>query len=260
MNIDIVVILVLSGILVGFINTLAGGGTIISLSLFMVLGLPASVANGTNRIAVILQNLTSVAEFKRKGYLDVKKATKFALPTMLGAVIGAQVASNIDENIFRTALGIIMIVMLVFVVYKPSKWLTDNQKLIDKPVSWWQSLLFLAIGFYGGFLQVGVGYFLLTTIVLSAGYNLVKANAIKVWIVLLYTPLSLVVFILHNQVDWGFGLVHAAGNVIGAYVASHFATAWGAKFVRWLLIVLIIIFSLDLLSIIDLSGFIKNLM
>jgi uncharacterized membrane protein YfcA len=233
------------------INTLAGGGTIISLSLFMLLGLPANIANGTNRVAVILQNITSVSEFRRKKVLDFKKANKLAIPTMIGAIIGAQIASDINEAIFRKAIGVVMIVMMYFILTKPSQWLKGTEALMEKPVSWVQVAIFFAIGLYGGFVQVGVGYFILAGVVLGAGYDLVKANAIKVWIVLLYTPLALVVFILNGQVRWDYGLIHAIGNIIGAYVASRFAVTWGTNFVRWVVIVVIVIFASDLLGIVN---------
>jgi uncharacterized protein len=243
--------LIVSGIFVGFINTLAGGGTIISLSLFMFLGLPANIANGTNRVAVILQNLTSVSQFRRKKVLDFKKANKLAIPTMIGAMVGAQIASDIDEAVFRKAVGVVMIVMIYFILTKPSQWLHGTESLIEKPVSWIQVVIFFVIGVYGGFVQVGVGYFILAGVVLGAGYDLVKANAIKVWIVLLYTPLALIVFIFNNQVRWDYGLVHAIGNIIGAFVASRFAVQWGTNFVRWVVLVVIVIFASDLLGLIN---------
>jgi uncharacterized membrane protein YfcA len=250
-------ILIVSGILVGFINTLAGGGTIISLSLFMFMGLPANMANGTNRIAVILQNMTSVSEFKRKKVLDFKKGTKLAIPTIVGAIFGAQIASDINDEIFEKALAVVMIVMVFFILVKPSKWLIGQEDLMKKKVSWWQYLLFFLIGIYGGFVQVGVGYFLLGGIVLGAGYDLVKANAIKVWIVLLYTIFALLIFILNDQVRWDYGLVHAIGNIIGAYVASHFAVSWGANFVRWVMIVIIAITVIHLFGVVDIKNLIN---
>ncbi len=254
----IVLALIVSGVFVGFINTLAGGGTIISLSIFMFLGLPAGIANGTNRVAVILQNITSVNEFRRKKVLDFKKANKLAIPTMIGAIVGAQIASDINEAVFRKAIGIVMIIMMYFILTKPSQWLKGTDALMEKPVSWIQVVIFFAIGVYGGFVQVGVGYFILAGVVLGAGYDLVKANAIKVWIVLLYTPLALVVFILNDQVRWDYGLVHAIGNIIGAYVASRFAVSWGANFVRWVVIVVIIVFASDLLGIINIREVVTN--
>ena len=252
-----IVLLVVSGVFVGFINTLAGGGTIISLSLFMFLGVPANVANGTNRIAVILQNLTSVAEFGRRKVLDFKKGTILAIPTVIGAVAGAQIASEINGEIFEKALAVVMIVMVYFIVVKPSKWLKGQQHLIEKKVTWLQMLIFFLIGIYGGFVQVGVGYFLLAGIVLGAGYDLLKANAIKVWIVLLYTVMALDVFILNGQVRWDYGLVHAIGNIIGAYVASRFAVSWGANFVRWVMIVIIAATVLHLFGIVDYRAMIR---
>ncbi len=250
--------LIVSGVFVGFINTLAGGGTIISLSLFMLLGLPANIANGTNRVAVILQNLTSVSQFRKQNLLDFKKANKLAIPTMIGAMVGAQIASDINENIFRKAVAVVMLVMVYFIIAKPSQWLKGTRALQEKPVSWIQIVIFFMIGVYGGFVQVGVGYFILAGVVLGAGYDLVKANAIKVWIVLLYTPLALIVFILHDQVHWTYGLIHAIGNIIGAFIASRFAVSWGANFVRWVIIVVILIFSSDLLGIINIREMITH--
>ncbi|MFU8844945.1 MAG: sulfite exporter TauE/SafE family protein [Bacteroidales bacterium] len=252
-------LLIISGVLVGFINTLAGGGTIISLSLFMFMGLPANIANGTNRIAVVLQNITSANEFGKRKLLDFRKGTVLALPTIAGAIVGAQVAADIDANVFEKALGVIMVLMLYFILTKPAKWLKGQQLLMSKPVSWKQLVLFFAIGIYGGFIQVGVGYFILAGVVLGAGYDLVRANAIKVWIVLLYTPLALVVFIFNNQVRWDFGLIHAIGNIIGAYLASHYAVAWGTNFVRWVIIIIIAITVFHLFGIINIREFLLNL-
>ena len=254
----IVFALIFSGVFVGFINTLAGGGTIISIALLMVLGLPANVANGTNRIAVIFQNMTSAGSFAQQKVLDFRKGSWLALPTIIGSVIGAQLAVDIQEELFRKAMAVIMLVMLFFIIYKPSVWLKGQDKLVLRKVSVWQYIIFFFIGVYGGFIQVGVGYFLLAGIVLGAGYDLVKANAIKVWIVLLYTPFALIVFVLNGQVNWKYGLIHAIGNVTGAYIASKWAVSWGTNFVRWVIVVVILVFSSDLLGLINIKEMIMK--
>ena len=141
--------------------------------------------------------------------------------------------------------------MVYFIAVKPSKWLKGQQDLLEKKVSWLQIVIFFLIGVYGGFVQVGVGYFILAGVVLGAGYDLVRANAIKVWIVLLYTPMALLVFILNDQVRWDYGLVHSIGNIIGAFVASRFAVTWGANFVRWVMIVIIAVTVLHLFNIVE---------
>jgi uncharacterized membrane protein YfcA len=249
-----VIVLIVSGVFVGFINTLAGGGTIISLSLFMFMGLPADIANGTNRIAVILQNMTSVSSFHHQKLLDVRKSLWLGIPTVLGSIIGAQLSVEISESTFRKAIAVVMLMMIFFIVSKPNKWLKGQEKLQLKKVSPLQMLLFFGIGIYGGFVQVGVGYFLLAGIVLGAGFDLVRANAIKVFIVLLYTIFAFVVFLINDKINWQFGLIHAIGNIIGAFVASRYAVAWGANFIRWFIIVIILITSVDLLGIVDIRG------
>lgn len=249
-----VIALIVSGVFVGFINVLAGGGTIISLSLFMFMGIPADVANGTNRIAVILQNLTSTASFKSQKLLDSKKALRLALPTIIGSVVGAQLSVEIDESTFRIALGLVMLMMVYFIIVKPDKWIHGQLALQEKKTSWLQYLIFFFIGIYGGFVQVGVGYFLLAGIVLGAGYDLIKANAIKGFIVLLYTIFALVVFIMNDKVNWQVGLVHSIGNITGAIIASRYAISWGTGFIRWFMIVIIVITSADLLGLINIRA------
>jgi len=252
-------LLVGSGVLVGFINTLAGGGTAISIAVLMMLGLPANIANGTNRIAVIFQNITSVQAFNKKKLLPWRKATILAIPTIIGSALGAWIAIDINEAFFRKAMGVIMLIMLFFVIVKPSAWLKERPGLTEKPVSPFEMIIFFLIGIYGGFIQVGVGYYLLAAIVLGSGFDLVRANAIKVWIVLLYTLAALAVFIFNKQVHWQFGFIHAIGNIIGAWFASRMAIKRGVDFVRWVIIVVILVFSADLLGLISIKQIIQSL-
>ena len=259
MSIFEIVILIVSGALVGFINTLAGGGSIISLSVLMMLGLPANVANGTNRIAIAVQNITAVSSFKQQKVLEVKKGFLLAIPAIFGSVIGAWIAADINELVFERAVAVIMIMMLGFILFKPQAWIKERTDLTRKKISFWQVVIFFLIGAYGGFIQLGVGYFLLAGIVLGAGYELVKANAIKVLIVLLYTPFAIVVFVINNQVDWAFGLIMTIGNVAGAFIASRMAVKKGAAFVRWVIVAVILLTSAHLFDIIDIKTIVESL-
>jgi len=235
----IVIALICSGILVGFINTLAGGGTIISLSLLMFLGLPATVANGTNRIAVLFQNIVAVANFRKNNTLELKKGLALSIPTILGSLAGASIAVKLNENIVEITIAVIMLCLLFIMLLRPRKWLEGNlQKYLQKP-TWKTYILFCIIGLYGGFIHVGVGYFILAALVLHSGFNIVKANAVKNLLVLCYIPFTLIVFIWNGQVYWAYGLIHAIGNIIGAYIASKYAVKWGTEFVRWVVIIVI---------------------
>lgn len=243
--------LIVSGLLVGFINTLAGGGTIISLSLLMFLGLPADIANGTNRIAVVFQNLVAVSEFKKHKVLDLKKGIYMGIPTALGAIAGAFIAVDLDKKTIEYAIAFVMLLMIFFIFYKPQRWLKGKVSLQEKKLSIGQMILYFIIGIYGGFIHVGVGYFLIAMVVMGSGYDLVKGNALKNLIVLIYVPFSLIIYMISGHVNYKYGLIHAIGNIIGAYVATRFAFRKGADFVRWVMLFVIVISILQIFGLID---------
>ncbi|MCP4569775.1 MAG: sulfite exporter TauE/SafE family protein [FCB group bacterium] len=242
---------VAAGFLCGFINTLAGSGSLITLPLLIFLGLPANVANGTNRVAIFFQNIVGVSSFHRQKVLDVKGGLILTVPAILGAIIGAGIAVELDAETMRKVIGGLMAVMLVVIVIRPKRWLEGRPGGVGRP-GWIQIVAFFFIGMYGGFIQAGVGFFLLAGLVLGAGYDLVRANAVKVLIVLGYTFFALMVFIYNDQVVWTVGLVLAVGNMLGAWVAARMAVAKGAKFVRYLLIVIVTIAAAKLLGVVDL--------
>lgn len=257
MNLIEITLLIVSGILAGFINTLAGGGSVISLSVLMFLGLPPQVANGTNRIGVLFQTLSSSGSFRHYKVLNFNEGIRLAIPAVFGSLLGAQLAVDINQKIFNIVIAILLVFILVLMFIKPSHWIKGNEDIVGKRPGWIQILVFFGIGLYGGFIQAGVGYFLLAGIVLGAGYNLLKANALKVWIVLLYTPFALIIFILNDQINWAYGLVHAIGNVIGAMIAARMAVKRGAEFVRWVIVAFILITAADLSGLINIKGFLN---
>jgi len=245
----IIAILIIAGFLVGVINTIAGSGTVITYSIFMMLGLPVNLANGTIRLGVIMQTLTSTLNFKRHNALDWKKGFKLAIPVVIGSVVGAEIAVELNEAVFEKILAVILLIMLFFIFYKPERWLKDQVHKIQSKPTILQLLLFFLIGIYGGFIHIGVGIFMISVLVLNAGYDLVKANAIKVMTVFLYSPFALAVFMMNDQIHYGMGLIAAIGNVFGGYVGSRMAISWGNNFIRWVLMVVIILISAYLLDI-----------
>ncbi len=254
MTVAEVIILIVSGLLVGFINTLAGGGSIISLSILMFLGLDPNIANGTNRVAIFLQNIAAVGSFKRQKVLDHKKGFWLAIPATLGSILGAEIATELNKDIIEKAIAIVMLIMMFVILYKPQRWLKGREDIQAKKISFWQVILFFVIGIYGGFLHMGVGYALLAGIVLGAGYDLVKANAIKVFIILIWSPVILVVFLINNQVNILYGLILSVGNIAGALIASRLAVKKGAAFVRWVIIAVIILTAAHVFGLIDIQA------
>jgi len=256
MSVNIIIALICSGVIVGFINTLAGGGTIISLSLLMFLGLPPTVANGTNRIAVLFQNTIAVANFKRNKTLETKKGLILSIPTIIGSLVGASIAVQVNENIFKMLIAIVMVCLLFVILFYSKQWLKGDEIKFNRKPNWLTYTIYLIIGLYGGFMHVGVGYIIMTSLVLHNGFNIIKANAVKNLMVLLYIPFTLAIFVWKGQVAWGYGLIHAIGNIIGAFLASKYAIKWGAEFVRWIVITIIVITIAHLFNIINIENFI----
>ena len=237
-----------AGFMAGFINTLVGSGSLVTLPLFIILGLPANVANGTNRVAILLQNVVGVTSFDRQGILDRRGTLMLGAPMVIGALVGANIAVNLDEALMRRTIGVLMLVMLVVIIVQPKRWLHGERQRLEGWPAWWQIGLFFVIGIYGGFIQAGVGIFLLAGLVLGVGYDLVRANAVKVGAVLIFTVFALGVFIINDQVNWGIGLVLAVGSMLGAWTAARVAVDKGAAWVRRLLIVVVVISATNLLG------------
>ena len=221
-----------TGFVAGFVNTLAGSGSLLTLPILILLGLPANVANGTNRVGVLLQNMVAVATFRRSGALPLEGSWKLIVPAVAGAVVGAALAVDLDEALLRQTIGVLLLVVLAVLLLNPERWIAahagprEPRLLVEVP-------LFFAIGVYGGFIQVSVGLFLLAGLVLGAGYNVVGANALKNLIVLVFTAAALVIFVVNGQVEWTLGLLLGAGQAAGGWAAARVALERGAALVRW---------------------------
>lgn len=236
-----------TGFLAGFINTLAGSGSLITLPMLILVGLPANVANGTNRVGILIQNIVAVSTFRRAGVLKARGNLRLIVPAVLGAIAGAALAVDIDEDVLHTTIGALMLAMLPIVLLRPRRFL--EARADEFPANPWIQLpVFFAIGVYGGFIQAGVGIFLTAALVLAAGQNLVGANGLKNLIVLVFTIAALIVFVVNDQVRWGLGLLLGAGNAGGAFVAARMAISRGAPFVRFVLIVILAASGVALLS------------
>jgi len=246
-----IIILICSGIIVGFINTLAGGGTVVSLSVFLFFGLPPMVANGTNRIAVVFQNITSVAYFQKNKLIDWHKIAHFAIPIILGSLTGAIIAGFMSNKWFLYIFAIMVILFGISILINPNRYIYERPDLLNRKIASWQYLLYFLLGIYGGFVHVGIGYLFLAVLVLINGYDLLKANVLKNVLVLSYVPFSLFIYALQGNVYWSFGLIHAIGNIIGAGIAARLAIKKGAPFIRYIVLALIGVVVLQLLGVIS---------
>ena len=235
------------GILAGFINTLAGGGSLLTLPMLIFMGLPTAVANGTNRIAIIAQCVFAVGGFKRKGVSNFKLSLLFSIPGVLGAIIGAHIAVDISDILFKRVLAIVMMLVLGLILLDPAKrWHVNRRTSGGNPVSLGRNQLILTmivlffIGIYGGFIQVGVGFIIIAALTTITGFNLVVTNSHKVFIAGIYTIFALIVFAFNGMVCWTVGLFLAAGMGLGGWIGSHCAVAKGERWIRLVLTICVV--------------------
>lgn len=238
-------LVLLTGIAAGFINTVAGGGSLISLPILTFLGLGIDVANGTNRIAILMQNIAATHRFKKNNVDVSKDVLRLGIPTLIGAVVGTSIAVNLNKEVLEKVISLILIILAVLLVFRPKMWSEKKRKKKVSQIA--QYLIFFGLGIYGGFIQAGIGFFLITAIVLVKGFDLVKTNALKVGIIAIYTVLSLIIFFISGKVNIVFGLVLGVGNSIGGILGAQFSVKKGTKWIRIVLFFAVIVSALKML-------------
>ncbi|RAL21699.1 sulfite exporter TauE/SafE family protein [Lujinxingia litoralis] len=238
-----------AGLLAGMINTLAGSGSLVVLPLLMVLGLDASQANGTNRVGVMVQTLVGIATLARAGKVELRGNLWVLGATSLGALCGAALAVRTSADALETIIGWVMLAMLAILLMRPQSWLRHTSDPERGRYSLTRALTLAAVGFWGGFLQAGVGVLMLMTLVLGLGKDVARANALKLMAVCLFTSMTLPVFVVNGQVDWGVGAVVALGQGVGAWLGARIMVRWpgAGRWVRWLLIVVVSVSAFELL-------------
>ena len=234
------------GFVVGFINTVAGGASLISLPVLIFLGLPPSVANGTNRVAIVIQTAIGVAGYRSKGVSTFPFNIYLGLSALVGAILGAYIAVDIRGETFNRILAIIMIVVVAIIVFKPKISLEELPERLTGKYLWVGIAAFFLFGIYGGFINAGIGFVILLFLHFVHRMNLVRANATKVAVVFTYTLAALAVFILNDKVIWEVGLVLAIGNGIGAWFSSRIAVKKGDGFIKSFLIIMVVIMAVKL--------------
>ncbi|MFY0991759.1 sulfite exporter TauE/SafE family protein [Halomonas sp. C05BenzN] len=238
--------LLVIGAVAGFINVLSAGGSMLTLPLLMFLGLPPQVANGTNRVSIVLQSVSAVASFLRAGARHVGLSLRLSVPAVAGSLLGAWLALRVSDALFETLLIVVMAGAAVLMLLPQPR--LDTRPLTADRLTPAVYLAMFAIGLYGGFIQVGVGILFIVVLYRMLRIDLGQVNAFKVLIILVYTLPALAMFLYHDQVRWGYGLVLAAGSMCGAWLGVKVnVSPRGALWVKWLTIAVIAAIILRLL-------------
>lgn len=242
------ILLAIIGCLTGFINVMAGGGSLLTMPVMVFMGMSGPLANGTNRVAILAQNVTAVSGFFRQGFSDFKLSLSLSLCALPGAVIGAYFGTKLQGLWFNRVLAGVMIVVMILMSVKkhrPASVTTtgplERKRLIAAHI------LMAVAGFYGGFIQAGVGFILMAILHRVLGLDLVRVNMHKVFIVGVYTIFALAVFAVRGNVAWVPGISLAAGNAIGGWVGSHIAVKKGERLIRIIFNAALVVLAIKLL-------------
>ncbi|MDY9921732.1 MAG: sulfite exporter TauE/SafE family protein [Synergistota bacterium] len=234
----------LTGIAAGFLNVTAGGGTILTLPFLNFIGLDLSVANATNRVSILFQNLSAIRHYHQNGKIDWKEAVTYILPATAGAVLGTLSAVYMPPRVFHLVAAISIFSMGILLVAKPRMWDAPQGDPLSLPQR--ISALFF-VGIYGGFLQAGVGFLLIWAISGGCKKNLREANVLKITIVAFYTMASLALFASFGMVNWTAAFALAFGSVIGGNAGARFNLRANDRIIRWILTAVVLISSIKMM-------------
>ncbi|MCB9466355.1 MAG: sulfite exporter TauE/SafE family protein [Candidatus Eisenbacteria bacterium] len=229
-----IALLVAGGLIAGIVNAFAGGGSFLTFPLLMAVGLPPQVANATNRVAIVLQCTAGSATYHRHGVFPWRPLPWFAIPMVIGAVPGAMLASHLDESSFRKVSAFLLVAMISTIFIDSKKW--TREKPEGGRFHWWHAPVFVLVGVYGGFLQAGIGPIMLGLLVLTAGFDVVRGNAIRFGLAGIFNLAALLLFASQGQVNWLAGAILAVGNTAGGVIGAHLVVRRGTRWVRYVVL------------------------
>jgi uncharacterized membrane protein YfcA len=230
-------LLVGGGLLAGIFNTLAGGGSLFSVPLLVLVGLPGTVANGTNRVGVFAQSVVAAWRFRAEGVSGFRHGASVLLPVAIGSLVGSFTISLVADQTFERLFGVLMIFVLLPILWRPPVAMVGRQLSVTASF-----LVFLAIGLYGGAFQAGTG--LALVLALSyAGYDLVRANSIKVVVNAALTGVAIPVFFAQGKIAWAPALLLASGYAAGGALGARLAVRGGERLIRPVLAVAVLVLA-----------------
>jgi uncharacterized protein len=233
------------GVFAGWLNVLAGGGSLLTMPIMVFMGMPGPVANGTNRIAILAQNITAIATFFSRGFSDFKLSLSLAAAAIPGAIAGALIGTQLSGEWFNRILALVMIAVMV-IMSMPKKKSADLGTVTTRRLVLGH-ICMVGAGFWGGFIQIGVGFILMPILHRVMGLDLVRVNMHKVFIVMCYTIVALSIYVAKVEVLWVAGLCLALGNAIGGWIGANMAVNKGEKLITRVLNAVLVVFIIKLL-------------
>ncbi len=240
------ILVIVVGFVAAFLNTVGGGGSLFTVPILTFLGVPITFANATSRVAILAQNIFAVGGFaSKKVVLPLRYSLFLGISSLLGGFIGAMLAAHIDDELFQRLFVVVMIFSLVLVLYDPFKTKQAAERMESKH-QWLGTCLFFFIGIYGGFVQAGIGFLVIGVLSLVNNFNLVKINYIKVFVAIVYTGVSVLVFAWEGKILWYTGFILAIGHALGGWFASRWSVTAGEVWIKRIMVVSVLAMAIKL--------------
>lgn len=244
---ELLTLLMLTALLAGFIDSIAGGGGLLVLPVLLSIGIPPAQALATNKLQGTFGTLSATLTFLQKGKLSLRGMWPAVLMTAVGAAIGAWLAQIINADLLNQLIPILLIAIVLYYIFSPKIAAdTESDEIITNNA--FSVTAAPSIGFYDGFFGPGAGAFYTTSYVILRGYNLLTATAHTKVLNFTSNLVSLVVFILGGQVLWKIGLLMGITQLMGAYLGSRLVIHKGAGLVRPMLIIMSLIITIKLVT------------
>jgi uncharacterized membrane protein YfcA len=242
-----ILLLIIVGAFAGWLNVMAGGGSLLTIPALLFMDIPAPVANGTNRIAILAQNISAFYAFFRKGYCDLKLSLSLSFFASIGAVAGAMLGIKLDGEWFNALLAIVMVAVMIFMATGDKKE-TEKENVTSKPKNLLLGhFLMIFAGFWGGLIHVGVGFILMPILYRVMGIDLVRVNMYKITIALVFTLVALIIYSSQLELIWWAGLGLAIGNSLGGWLGVHTTIVKGEKWIKMIIYMALSVFIVKLL-------------
>jgi len=227
---DIIAILFITGLSAGFVDSIAGGGGLITLPVLLSIGLPPQIALGTNKLQGTFGTLSASYNYIRKGEADLKQSGSGILFTFIGAAFGSFTVQLLDPGFIRHLVPVLLFLVLAYTIFSPRLGYENQEPKMSSSLFF---IIFgLGLGFYDGFFGPGTGSFWTAGLCVLLGFNMTKSAGVTKIMNFTSNIVAFSLFIMGGNVSWTTGFCMAAGQIIGARIGSDMAIKKGAKFIR----------------------------
>ena len=236
-------LILLLGAAAGFLNTLAAGGSVITLPALVGLGFTEHIANGSNRIALVVSCLTRLVVFQRAGIVPWRRSLYLVPATALGALAGVLLEHQTSNRSLDGVIILTLVLALVLILSGGRKMLQMQPEHALR-IRWWAGPVFFVIGAWGGYIAVDAAMFFLWALVVLLGFDLIPANAMKALLMLAMAAVSAVLMTDEGEVDWTLGALLSAGTILGSWLGARCAASEASRAWVYRLLLLVVVAEL----------------